>query len=83
MKYFIALNEDKQILSLIYVGRKPIVIKTTLNYINKKKCVYYSEYELKRIEFPEQVILEEIDPKKYGGCKLIPKAEEQEDLKNI
>ena len=81
MKYFIALNEDKQILSLIYVGRKPIVIKTTLNYINKKKCVYYSEYELKRIEFPEQVILQEIDPKKYGGCKLIPKTEEQ--LNNI
>jgi hypothetical protein len=78
MRYFIAINENKQILSLIFVGRKPSVIRSFYSNINKRKCVYYSEYELKRIEFPEKVTFEEIDPNIFGGCKLIPKAEEEE-----
>ena len=79
MDYFIAIDKDKQIISLIFVGRKPIVIKSAYTNINKRKCVYYSEAELKRIEFPEEVTFEKIDQNVYGGCKLIPKAEEENE----
>lgn len=79
MKYFIAIDKDKQIVSLIFGGGKPIVIKLNYTNISKKKCVYYSERELARIEFAEEVTFEEIDPKKFGGCKLIPKAEEEKE----
>lgn len=79
MKYFIAIDKDKQIVSLIFAGDKPIVIKLSYTNISKKKCVYYSEKELERIEFPEEVRFEQIDQKKFGGCKLIPKAEEEKE----
>lgn len=79
MKYFIAIDKDKQIVSLIFAGDKPIVNKLSYTNISKKKCVYYSEKELERIEFPEEVKFEQIDPKKFGGCKLIPKAEEEKE----
>lgn len=81
MKYFIAIDGEKQIVSLIYAGGKPIVNKLPYTNISKKKCVYYSEKELERIEFPEEVKFEQIDPNKFGGCKLIPKAEEEKEEK--
>ena len=81
MKYFIAIDKDKQIVSLVYAGGEPIISKLNYTNISKKKCVYYSEKEIERIEFPEEVRFEEIDPKKFGGCKLIPKAEEEKEEK--
>ena len=53
MKYYLALNPENKILSAIFVCGKQSFIELTLSEINKKRCVYYSERELKRIKFPE------------------------------
>jgi hypothetical protein len=83
MKYFIAINPDNKILSAIFVSGKQEFIELSLNELNKKRCVFYSERELKRINFPKGTKLQEINAKKYGGCKYISKVEEEEEQKKI
>jgi hypothetical protein len=81
MKYYIALNPEKRILSAIFVCGKQEFVELTLTELNKKRCVFYSELELQRISFPKGTKFEEIDAKKYGGCKYISKVEEEEEEK--
>jgi len=83
MKYYIALNPENRILSAIFVCGKQEFIELTLTELNKKRCVFYSEKELQRINFPKGTKFEEINAKKYGGCKYISKVEEEEEEKKI
>lgn len=67
--YFFAKDKYKKLLSYVFVSKKdPIIYRMSDNQFNREKSIYYSESELKRINFPAGTTFELANVKTDGGC---------------